>query len=201
MSVRKHTRHLRRLATDQGAAQLGARPRHTGHQRGDHLGPQRAHIDVVEKEQRSSPADNHVVHAGVYQVLADGVVAIHHGRQPQLGANRVGRGDQDRVVVALQSVHGAKGAYPGQHVGTVGGRYDIAYTTLDRLGGDQVDSRRLVSPVRQFDAAFKSLVADRRQPPEAIIRALALDRNDFCISNLSDDLVLTRTLSIYHVHV
>ena len=101
---------LGRLATDQRAAGLAAALGHAGHDGGDAVGVDLAGRDVVEHEQRLGTGADEVVDTHGDQVDADGLVATGGPRHLELGADPVGRRDQDRVRVAL----GVEGELPAE---------------------------------------------------------------------------------------
>ncbi len=89
--------HFRGLAADQGAADLAAGRRDAFH----HIGADRrielAAGEIVEKEQRLGALHDEIVDRHGDQIDADRVVAGGFDRDLDLGADAVGRGDQDRV--------------------------------------------------------------------------------------------------------
>ena len=126
-----HARHLRRFATDQGAARLPA----PGGDAGDHtLCDRRIQLaggEIVEEEQRFGPLDHKVVDAHGDKVDADCVMPARCDRQFQLGADAVGRRHQDRIPIACvtQIEQAAEPAKPAQAAGPLGG----ARERLDRV--------------------------------------------------------------------
>lgn len=91
------------LAAEQGAAGQDAAFGDTGDDLGDALGDDLADGDVVLQEQRFGTADDEVVDDHGDQVEADGVVLVHGLRDGDLGADAVGGGGQQRLLVsALQ---------------------------------------------------------------------------------------------------
>ena len=75
--------------------------------------------EVVEEEQRLGALADQVVDAHGDEVDADGVEPPGLDREPELGADAVGRGDQDRVGVARgpEVEERAEAAEPGHHPG------------------------------------------------------------------------------------
>ncbi len=95
-----HAGHLRGLAADQRSARLDAALDDALDHRLRHVDAELAGRVVVEEEQRLRALHDHVVHAHRDQVDADRVVAAGLDRQPELGADAVGAGDQHRLAVA-----------------------------------------------------------------------------------------------------
>src|SRR5205085_3363138 len=98
LAVGVEARHLGRLAAEQRAAVLAARARETlddldGDVRVEPTGGQ-----VVEKEQGLRSLNEDVVDAVVDEIGADRAVDAAHERDPQLGADAVGAGDEDRIA-------------------------------------------------------------------------------------------------------
>src|SRR6185437_836674 len=115
IALRIHARHLRRLAPDQRAADLAASARDAGND-----GAARRHIElaggeIVEEEQRLGALHDEIVDAHGDEVGADGVVATGGYGNFELGADAVGGGDQDWILVAcrLQVEEGTETAEPG----------------------------------------------------------------------------------------
>ena len=84
----------------------------------------------------------HVVHTHRHQVDADPVVAPERERELQLGADAVGAGDEDRLLVLLRDrAQRAEAAQPRQHLrshGALGERLD---RFDERITGVDVDAR------------------------------------------------------------
>ena len=76
------------------------------------LGAEHTGGDVVHEEEGTRALDEDVVDAVADDVSADGVVAAHHGGDHELGADAVGGGDEEGVVIgkAGEGEHGAEGA-------------------------------------------------------------------------------------------
>ena len=89
--------------------------------------------DVVHEEQRTCALHEDVVHAVVDDVLAHGVVLLHHRGDLELGADAVRGGDEDRVLGASlrQSAEAAERADAANHVDRLG----AADHCLDGLEG------------------------------------------------------------------
>ena len=93
-------RHLRRLAADEGAADLAARPGDAGD---DALGLRHfepAGGEIIEEEERLGALHDEVVDAHGDEIDPDLVVPAGLDRDLELGADAVGRRDQDRILVA-----------------------------------------------------------------------------------------------------
>ena len=133
---------LGRLAADQRAAGLDARLGDALDDGGDPLGDDPAGGDVVGQEQRLGAADDEVVDEHADQVEADGVVLVHRLGDGDLGADAVGRGGQQRPVVALERAgveEAREAADAADHLGAAG-LLDPGLHQLDglvaRLDGD-----------------------------------------------------------------
>ena len=98
---RVHPRHLRRLATNQRATSRRARLREPIDDLIEYARRQFAHADVIQKEQGLRAQHGDVVDAMVDEVLADGVVAVHHHGDLQLRADAVHAADQHGPFVFL----------------------------------------------------------------------------------------------------
>ena len=90
------------LAADERAAGGDARLGDALDDGRDPLGYDAAGGDVVGQEQRLGAADDEVVDEHADQVEADRVVLVERLRDRDLGADAVGRGGQQRLVVGLQ---------------------------------------------------------------------------------------------------
>ena len=128
-------RHLGALAADQRAARLAAA---LGDPR-DHLGSLLRHEPrggvVVEEEQRLGALDDEIVDAHGDQVDAGDTMPPALRQKLELGADAVGRGDQDRVAKAglLQIEQAAEAADLGAGArprGAAGERRDGAHQSL-----------------------------------------------------------------------
>ena len=95
---RIHARHLGGLAADQRRAGLGAAGGDAFDDAGRGRDLELAGGEVVEEEQRLGALADQVVDAHRHQVDADGVEPAGVDREPELGADAVGRGDEDRVA-------------------------------------------------------------------------------------------------------
>src|SRR5207302_5506123 len=71
------SRHLRRLAADEGTAGFTAGTAHPFDKLFDDLGLEFAHRKIVEEKQRLGALDENVVYAVIYKVGADGGVHAH----------------------------------------------------------------------------------------------------------------------------
>ena len=89
--------HFRRLAADQRAARLTAGRRDALHHRRADLRIELAASEIVEKEQRLGALHHEVVDRHGDEIDADRVVARSLDRDLDLGADAIGRRDQDRV--------------------------------------------------------------------------------------------------------
>ena len=98
--LRHHARVLSGLAAHQRTVSLDAALGHTLDDLGDLLGDVAAAGDVVEEDQRFCTGADDVVDAHSHAVDADGVVLVHDHGDLQLGADAVGAGDEDGVLVA-----------------------------------------------------------------------------------------------------
>ena len=107
-----HARHLGRLAADQRAAGLPAALGDAGDDLARGVDVELAGGEIVEEEQRLGALHHQVVDAHGDEVDADAVVLAGLDGDLQLGADAVGGGDQQRVVVAggLQVEQGAEAA-------------------------------------------------------------------------------------------
>ncbi len=122
-AVAVHARHLGGLAAHQGRArQLAAVGDAGDHALGD-LQVQLAGGEVVEEQQRLGALGQQVVDAHGHQVDADRGVHLGVDGDAQLGADAVGGGDQQRVVVAcrLQVEQGAETTQAAVRAGAPGG--------------------------------------------------------------------------------
>ena len=108
---RVDARHLGRLAADQRAAVLATARGDAGDDAFDDLRLERAHRDVVEKEQRQRALHENVVDAVVHEVVADRVVAAGVDRDLELRPDAVGAGDEHRLGhVGRDAEHAAESA-------------------------------------------------------------------------------------------
>ena len=114
-----HAGHLRGLAADQRRAGLHAALDDAFDDRLGDVDAELAGGVVVEEEQRLGALHDDVVHAHRDQVDADRVVAAGLDRQPQLGADAVGAGDQHRLAVAVERnlEQRAEAAEAAEHLG------------------------------------------------------------------------------------
>ena len=90
--------HLRRLAADQRAARFPARMRDALDHDGRRFDIQLAARVIVQKEQRLRALHDDVVHAHRNQILADAAEQAGLDRDLELGADAIGRGDQNRIA-------------------------------------------------------------------------------------------------------
>ena len=95
-----HARHLRRFAADQGAARLTATFRDSGDDGGGRLHVELAGGEIVQEHQGLGALREKVVDAHGDKVDADRVVDAGLDGDLQLGADAVGRGDQQRIGIA-----------------------------------------------------------------------------------------------------
>ena len=95
-------RHLGGLAADETASRHATPARDAAHEIGAAPYVEAAGCEVVEEEQRLGADRQEVVHAHRDEVDADGVVAIERERDPELRADAVGRGHEQRLAVAAR---------------------------------------------------------------------------------------------------
>ena len=103
--------------------------------------------EIVEKKQRFGTGDDQIVHAHRHEVDADRPVAAGLDGDAQLGADAVGRRDQDRIAVAGfgQVEQAAEAADPAHRAGP-GGRFRHRRDPVDQLvAGRDIDSGFLVA--------------------------------------------------------
>ena len=89
----------------------------------------------------------------VDDVVADGVVLVHHVGDHELGADAVDAGDHDGVLPAgeVNLEEAAEAADGGEGLGSPG-RRDLALDLLEEGGGEvDVDARLLVGPAFAFE--------------------------------------------------
>ena len=137
-----HTRHLCRLPADQGAPGLPAGPRHAPYQGVDPVQPLVAGRHIVQEEERLGALGQHIVDVQVDEVDAQGLVVAQEGSHLQLGADAVGAGYQDGVIVALKLEESGETAGAPKHLGTVGQAGESGYAVLDAGQGAGVHPRR-----------------------------------------------------------
>ena len=146
-----HAGHLGGLPADQRRAGLHAAlddPAHHG------LGD--GHLElaggvVVEEEQRLGALDDHVVGAHGHQIDADRVVAAGVDREPQLGADAVGAGDEHRAAVAGRQLdQGAETADAGEHLGALRAAHERLDALDEFVAGVDVDARVAVGDAMAF---------------------------------------------------
>ena len=101
---------LRGLAAEQRAARLDAALGDAGNNVGYLLGDDLADRDVVLQEKWLRAADDKVVDAHGDQVDADGVVLVHRLSDGQLGADAVGSGREQRLLVLAQGEQAGEAA-------------------------------------------------------------------------------------------
>ena len=120
---RIEARHLRRLASQQGAPGLAAGLRHPRHHVGDHARLEHAGGDVIEEEEWIRARGQHVVDAVVDQVDSEVGMPSGGAREQHLGPHSVGGGHQHRLLEAarLEREEAAERSDPGQHLGALGG--------------------------------------------------------------------------------
>ncbi len=95
-----HARHLGGLAAHQGRTGLAAAFGDAGHHAGGGVHVQLAGGVVVQEQQRLCALGQQVVDAHGHQVDADGVGQARLDGDLQLGADAIGGGDQQRIIVA-----------------------------------------------------------------------------------------------------
>ena len=107
------------------------------------------HRQVVEEDQRLGALHDQVVHHHRDAVDADGVEAAELRRQPELGADAVGAGHEDRVLVAVGRLEEAgEAADPRQHLRAVRRARDLldlvdeAFVVVEVDAGGGVARRR-----------------------------------------------------------
>ena len=105
-------RVLGRLAADEGAARLAAAGRDAADELGDLGRIELADGDVVEERERLGAGADDVVDAHRDEVDADRVEAPDRRRDRGLGADAVGRGDEQRLAVAGRD--GERAAEPAE---------------------------------------------------------------------------------------
>ncbi len=118
-----HAGHFRRLATNQGTAGHPASPRDTFDDPRGLIDRKPAGRKIIKKEQRLGTLTDQIVHAHRDQILADRIQMPGVDGNPQLGADAIGRGHQDRIVIARggRVEQGAKAAKRVHHTGPRGG--------------------------------------------------------------------------------
>src|SRR6185437_2828046 len=163
---RIHARHLGRLAADQRTARVAAGLRDALEHRLGDPGFELARREIIEKKQRLCALNDEIVDAHRDQVDADRVVPAGVLRDLELGADAVGRRDQDRIgeTRRLEIEQCAEAAKARRRPGASGG----AGQWLDRLdqgvAGVDVDTRRPVVLARIL-ARFRSLGHYTRAAP------------------------------------
>ncbi len=142
VALRVHAGHFRGLAADQRAARQDAALGDAGDDAFRDVHREASGRVVVEEEEGLRALDDDVVRAHGDEVLADAVVQSGVDREPQLGADAVGAGDQDRPApAALGDLdHRAEAADAGQHFRPMRTR-DARLDALDEfLAGVDVDA-------------------------------------------------------------
>src|SRR5919109_24414 len=132
---------LGRLATDQGSARLPAPGRHAADELGDPDRVEAPDGDVIEECERLGAGAHDVVRAHRDKVDADGVEASDRRRDDGLGADAVGRGDEQRLPNPGGDRNPpAEPAQPADDLGSPG-RVDVLAHELDgALAGIDVDT-------------------------------------------------------------
>ena len=123
--------HFCGFAADERRARLRAAVGDAFDDVGGDFGFEFAAGEVVEEVLRRGAVAEDVVDAHGDGINADGVVFAEGKGDFQLGADAVGAGDEDGVLVAAQVVKGAKGANLSENAGIVG----RARVALDALNG------------------------------------------------------------------
>ncbi len=146
IALRIHARHLGGLTPDQRAARLAAALGDALDDPGGLVDRQFAGREIIEEHQRLGALAHEIVDAHGDEIDAHRVEAPGVDRDPQLGADAVGGGDQDRIAVArrLQIEEPAEPAETRDHPGPVG-RLGRRLDPLDeRVPGIDVDTGILV---------------------------------------------------------
>jgi hypothetical protein len=142
LAFRVHAWHFRGLPADQRAARLlAALGDAADHAHGDRL-VELAAGEIIEEEERLGALHEHVVHAHRHQVDADPVVASERECELQLGADAVGAGDEDRLLVLLRDrAQRAEAAQARQHLRAHGAPGERLDRFDERIPGVDVDAR------------------------------------------------------------
>ena len=133
--------HLRRLAADQGAAVGAAGLADALHDGLDDLVVELAGGQVIEKEERRGALHGDVVDAVVDEVLAYGVVDAQLEGDLELGADAVGRRDQDGVgkFFEIEREQAAEAADLREHMAVEGLARQHLDALLAAVGAGDVD--------------------------------------------------------------
>src|SRR6266404_2773015 len=126
-------RHLSSFATQQDAAIFTTTVRDAFDDRRDYFRRQSACGYIVEKEKRPRSLNQNVVRAVVHQIASDGVMDAGGKSDLQLGADAIGRCDQNRLAHPGERAieHSAKAANLRQSALVKGGAGEF----LDFFGG------------------------------------------------------------------
>ena len=124
-----HARHLGRLAAGEGRAGLPAAFGDAGDHPRRLIHVQLAAGEIVQEQQRLGALGQQIVDAHGHQVDPDGVVQAGLGRHLQLGADAVGGGDEQGIVVAgrlevEERAEAAQGPVRARPAGRLGERLD-----------------------------------------------------------------------------
>src|SRR5690606_22401871 len=88
------------FAAAEGATGQAAASGDAGNDAGGNTGVELAGGEVIEEEQGLCTLNHQIVHAHRHEVDADGVVAVCVNGEFDLGADAIGRGNQQRIVIA-----------------------------------------------------------------------------------------------------
>src|ERR1019366_952477 len=102
------SRHFSGLAANQGAAVIAATTSHAFDNLPRYVSIQFSDRKIVEEKQRDSSLHGNIVDTVVHQILADGIVAAAQECDLQLGANAIGRANQNRPLPASQQISAAE---------------------------------------------------------------------------------------------
>tara|TARA_R110002126_G_scaffold97104_3_gene226608 strand:- start:1467 stop:2048 length:582 start_codon:yes stop_codon:yes gene_type:complete len=125
IAVRIHARHFRGLATDQGGSGLAAAFGDPGNNRAGRFDIELAGGVVIEEEQRLGALHDQIVHAHGNEVRANAGIVSGIDREAELGADAIGRGDENRILETggfriedtTKAANGAIGARPDRGLG------------------------------------------------------------------------------------
>ena len=162
--------HFGGLAADQGAADLAAGRRDTFDHLGAGLRIELAAGEIVEKEQRLGALHHKIVDRHGDEIDADRVVAAGLDGDLDLGADPVGRGDQDRIVKArgLEVEQAAESADLGTGAGARGGTHQRLDQIHHAVSGVDIDTGVRVASLIHGNAPNRIEKPPRR---EGIARA------------------------------
>jgi hypothetical protein len=133
--------HLRGFAADEGAAVGAACIGQAGDDLLRNFAVEAASGEVVEEEERGCALDGDVVDAVVDEVGADGVMDAELEGELELGADAVGRGDQDWLLVfAVETEEAAEAADLAEHVAGEGALGEVLDALFGAIAGGDVDA-------------------------------------------------------------